>query len=175
VNGLDRNRSDLIHQRKEEYRDGALRQANAEDTLEGLEDVIEGVTRIGVVGRIRGRREEGLAALGLLLFGEGGVVLDGADGGDEVAPNPGGGGGVAGAVGAAPGSGVGEGWGFGEAWGVPGCGAGGAAEKVDLGRGGDVADHADAVTVAGKVRHGGGGGGRGLGFTRKERGGGGER
>jgi hypothetical protein len=86
------------------------------------------------------------------------VSLDGADGGDQGvggARGSGDGSGVGGAVGAAPAGGVGEGGGLGEARRVPGRGAGGAGEEVDLRRGCDAADHTDAIAVAGEVRHGG--------------------
>lgn len=96
------------------------------------------------------------------MVGESGVGLDGADGGDELAASSyrwGGGGsggaGSTGAVGAAPARGVGERGGLREAGGVPWRRAGGAAEQFDLGRGGRAADHANAISVAGEVRHGG--------------------
>jgi hypothetical protein len=107
------------------YRDRSLGQSEAEDAVEGLEDLFEVVPSVGVVRRISrssGRGEDGLAAPGLVLFGEGLVGLNGADGGDEVAPSPGcgdgGWGGIAEAVGAAPGGDVGEGGGLGECQGV---------------------------------------------------------
>jgi hypothetical protein len=74
------------------YRDRSLGQSEAEDAVEGLEDLFEVVPSVGVVRRISrssGRGEDGLAAPGLVLFGEGLVGLNGADGGDEVAPIPG--------------------------------------------------------------------------------------
>jgi hypothetical protein len=74
------------------------------------------VPSVGVVRRISRSGEDGLAAPGLVLFGEGVVGLDGADGGDEVTPSTGcgdgGWGSIAGAVGAAPGGDVGEGGGL---------------------------------------------------------------
>jgi len=98
------------------------------------------------------------------LVGESGVGLDGADGGDELASCHGGGGGGggrgrgAGAIGAAPARGVRERGHLGEAGGVPWRRAGGASEQIDLGRGVGAADHADAISVAGEVGHGGCGG-----------------
>lgn len=153
--------------------DWALRKLHAEDAAEVLADDLEGIVhRVVVVsgGVGGGAGEEGLAAARLLLVGEGLVGLDGADGGDEAVPGSGGcrggrgSGVVGGAVGAAPLGGVGEGRGLGEARGVPWRGAGGASEEINLGRGGGVADHADAISVAGEVRHGGGGGEEVLGW-----------
>lgn len=150
--------------------DGAFGQLHAEGAAEVLADDLEDVVPLVIIGvgtGGRGAAEKLLAAACLFLVGEGGVALDGADGGDELAGTPRGErcrgrgrgvGGVPGAVGATPLGGVGKGGGLGEAGGVPRGGAGGATEEIDLGRGGDAADHADAIAVAGEIRHGGGGG-----------------
>uniref|UniRef100_J3M345 Uncharacterized protein n=1 Tax=Oryza brachyantha TaxID=4533 RepID=J3M345_ORYBR len=121
--------------------DGAFGKLHAEGAAEVFADSLEHVVPLVIVGvgvGGRGSTEKLLAAACLVLVGEGVVALDGADGGDELAGTPGGEGsrgrgrGVGGAV-----------------------GAGGASEEVDLGRGGGVAEHADAIAVAGEVRHGG--------------------
>lgn len=144
-------------------RDGSFRELHAENAAEVLADDLKGIVGrfvvivVRAVGGVAG--EEGLAAARLLLVGECVVSLDGADGGDQGvggARGSGDGSGVGGAVGAAPAGGVGEGGGLGEARRVPGRGAGGAGEEVDLRRGCDAADHTDAIAVAGEVRHGGG-------------------
>jgi hypothetical protein len=160
----DGSASDVKWGERNRYGDGSFRELHAENAAEVFADDFEGIVgRVVVVRDVGGvAGEEGLAAARLLLVGEGVVGLDGADGGNEGVSRgrgSGDGGGVQGAVGAAPAGGVGQGGSLGEARGVPGRGAGGAMEEVDLRRGGDAADHADAIAVAGEVRHGGGGSG----------------
>lgn len=114
--------------------DRAIQQLHAEGAAETSAEDIEDVVLCAVVDIIVGGRSSRsacqniLAAACLLCIGEGGVGLDRADGGDELASCRRGRGGyrIAGAVGAAPDRSFRQrGW-IREAWGVPRGGAGGA-------------------------------------------------